>query len=263
MSWSATLSANNYPRQGFWERQFSAVATTKQTLFDSIFGVILPAAVLVLDPIVFQGNFMGEPALLGKYQIFAYLLCGFQMGLFLLWRSTGRSLSRFSALIGGALIGGAFFSFVVGILIFPYSLLGLIVVIGVAGFTPFFTSFVYVRNGIRAIRFQNPSYSVESRVHMAAWALVLALLLPYVASVQYSNLVDSAVNQLIYSKSYDDAVAAAKLLQWFPVIPSDERRRVYEAYSGEENATKRFVLEQYWKNITGEDLQTHARLAMD
>jgi hypothetical protein len=254
MSWSATLSANSYQSRGFWARQFSAVETQRQTRFDAVFGVILPITVLILDPLVFQGDFFNHGPLLGNYQIFAYLLCGFQMGLFLLWRSIGRNLGEISALIGGALVGGAIFSFVVGLMILPYSAVGLLVLIGAAGFTPFVTSFVYLRNGIRALRSQSRNYSFETRAHMAAWALVFALLLPYVVGAGYSNLISTAVNQLIYSDP-DDVAVAARTLRLFPVIPSSERHRVYDAYREERSFVKRFALEQYWKDITGEDLR--------
>jgi hypothetical protein len=68
------------------------------------------------------------------------------------WFALNRHLTAFSAPIGGILIAGGIFSLAVGVRILPYTLIGLIVLIGAAGFTPFLTAFVYFRSGVRAFK---------------------------------------------------------------------------------------------------------------
>lgn len=51
-----------YPeRPRFFKRQFASQRTEAQDAFDITFGIVLPILVLVADPIVFKGGFLGEP----------------------------------------------------------------------------------------------------------------------------------------------------------------------------------------------------------
>ena len=252
MSWSGTLSANNYPR-GFWARQFDSFETRNQRRFDVIFGVILPVVVLVVDPIVFQNGIRGGPGVLGDYQIFSYLLCGVQMGLLLLWRSCGSRLTSISAVLGGTLIGGAVFSFAIALLLTPFSIIGMLIVIGVAGFTPYLTGFVYLRNGVRAIKAQDKKIPATVRGWVIVGALISSLVTPYVVSTQYSQAVAMCVSDLLYSEGQDVEVAANRL-RWFPNIPPKQRRRIIQAYFSEQHLDKKEILAEYWKRLTGEDI---------
>ncbi|MFL6467000.1 MAG: hypothetical protein ACJ72Z_03490 [Pyrinomonadaceae bacterium] len=136
------------PKAPFWERQFSPEVTAKQTRFDWIYGVILPIICFAFDPIVFRDG-VGH-GWLGDYQIFAYVLSIpsiMSMAAWLLWKERLGWLIPF---FGGLFAVGAAVSFVVGLAIFPISLLGLMLLIGALGFTPLISSFVYLRNSYRA-----------------------------------------------------------------------------------------------------------------
>src|ERR1041385_4442539 len=183
---------------GFWARQFSDVSTEKQDRFDVVFGIVLPVICLVLDPIVFQGGFFGERPVLARFQLFAYLFSGLQIGIFLCWRTLARHLAPAAGLIGGVLLAGALFSLVVGVLIFPLTLVGLIVLIGIVGFTPFLTSFVYLRTGIRALRSQQRNALFESRFLLAIVAALLSVAMPFVISYQVSITTSTEISQILY-----------------------------------------------------------------
>src|SRR6185295_8732202 len=128
-------------RPGFHARQFTREATRGQIIFDLVFGVVGPVLCFYFDPIIFRGGMLGlGGVMLPRLQLLAYSISIIQIPVLLVWLLLGRQLRSFSAPIGGVLIAGSFFSFLVGVLIFPYSVLGLMVLIGVFGFTPFVTA---------------------------------------------------------------------------------------------------------------------------
>lgn len=139
-------------RSGFWERQFELVPTRAQDTFDAIFGVIVPVLCFMADPVVFQSR-IGEPPWLEQYQLVAYVISTIEMGLFLVWRTFRKQVSGLSPIFAGVFFGGAAFSAVIGLAILPVTLIGLLVfLIGIFGFVPFVTAFVYLRTGSRAMR---------------------------------------------------------------------------------------------------------------
>jgi hypothetical protein len=239
-------------RSGFWARQFADVVTEKQNGFDVIFGIILPVICLVVDPIVFQGGFFGEQPVLGRFKLFAYLFCGLQIGIFLCWRTLGRYLAPAAGLIGGVLLAGALFSLIVGVLILPFTLLGLIILIGVVGFTPFLTSLVYLRTGIRALRSQQRNALFESRFLLALMTGFLSAAIPILISYQVSNTISAGMNQILYGNP-QEAQLAVNRLKWLPV-PSSQLRPIVLAYGSETNSEKKNVLKRHYKELTGEDI---------
>src|SRR5688500_17442432 len=162
----------------FWRRQFLQRPTKKQTVFDWSYGVVIPLICVAADPVVFT-----EGGLLGEYQAFAYMLSStsiLSMAAWLLW---GQKLRWLCAPLAGFFIAGSIVSFVVAALIFPYSLLGLLVLIGVLGFTPLFSALVFLRSGIRA--FRASSAYLEPRVvwQWAVLAAMFGLVIPYVMHI--------------------------------------------------------------------------------
>ena len=244
------------PRQanssGFWARQFADVSTEKQDRFDIVLGIVLPVICLVVDPIVFQGGFFGEQPILGRFQLFAYLFCGLQIGIFLCWRTLARHLAPAAGLIGGILLAGALFSFIVGVLILPFTLLGLIILIGIVGFTPFLTAFVYLRTGIRALRSQQRNVLFESRFLLAVLTALLSVALPVLISYQVSTTISAGLDQILYGNPQEAEIAVNRL-KWLPVSWS-QRREIVIAYDNETSSEKKDVLKRRYKELTGEDI---------
>ena len=164
------------PKKSFWKRQFDSVQTPGQATFDGIFGVILPVLCFVADPTVFKGLLLG-PAWLRQYQVLAYLVAVVEIGVFIVWRTFRKQLTTFSAPFAGVLFAGGLFSTAIGIVILPLTLIGLFVLVGVLGFTPFLTAFVYFRSGVRAMKDQVNNATFEFRYLTAGLAgmLVIAL----------------------------------------------------------------------------------------
>jgi len=134
--------------RGFWQRQTSAVVTPKQKLFDWSFGVIMPAACFFFDPFVFRAD--GGGALLAKYQLSAYLISGLAIMATVTWLLWGSKLGEFNSFLSGLFAISGFIALMIGIVLFPFSVIGMLFLVGFLGFTPLLTSYVLFRNAIRA-----------------------------------------------------------------------------------------------------------------
>jgi hypothetical protein len=170
------------PKKRFWRRQFDSVPTRSQDLFDGIFGVILPVLCFVADPIVFKGGVMDAPWL-EHYQVLAYLVSVVEMGVFIVWRTFRKQLTAFSAPFAGVLFAGGLISTSIGIAILPLTLFGLLVLIGILGFVPFLTAFVYFRSGVRAMKDQVRNSTFDFRFMTAGLAGILAIALSVLGSI--------------------------------------------------------------------------------
>jgi hypothetical protein len=118
-------------RIGFWQRQFQFEITYKQKVFDWIFGVILPVICFTFDPIVFKTN-MRDP-FLGEYKPFAYLLSFTSILAMMAWLIWGEKLKGLSGILSGLFAVGGVISLGIGIILFPFSLIGLVLIIGALG----------------------------------------------------------------------------------------------------------------------------------
>jgi|ERR1700752_624059 len=241
------------PLQGFWRRQFAPVSTHAQDRFDVIFAVVLPIFCLIADPLVFKGGILNVP-LLQDYQFLAYLVSSIEIGLFLTWRTFRTQVSTFSAPFAGVFFAGALFSVGIGIAIIPFTLLGLVFLIGFLGLTPFFTGLVYFRNGLRAMKAQARNATHEFRFLAAVLGALLMLGLPILASVHLNKSVSASVDTVIYG-NIGEAQAAAAHLGWFRFIPVKHTNQLIFAYMREDEPSKREILKQTYKDVTGRDIE--------
>ena len=129
---------------------------------------------------------------MGEYKPFAYLLSFVSIVLMMLFLLYGRKLKWFNAALAGLFVVGAAVSTLVGIVILPFSLLGLVVLIGFLGFTPLFAAFVYFRNAIRAIGYAELAVNDVLLFNLLAVSAILSFVLPYVF---YSN-VEAALREM-------------------------------------------------------------------
>ncbi len=165
---------------GFWRRQFQAQASKRQKIFDWTFGVVLPTACCFFDPLVFKGGISHNGAMLGDYKPFAYLISFSSIILMMLFLLFGKKLGWFNAVLGGLFMVGAAISLIVGIWIFPLSLIGLIFLIGALGFTPLFAAFVYARNSFRAISYAKLTTRKNLLYNLVSVSAIFSFVLPYV-----------------------------------------------------------------------------------
>ena len=165
----------------FWKRQFLQTPTKKQTRFDWAYGVGIPLLCAAADPIVFT-----QDGILGEYKVFAHMLSATSIMAMAAWLLWGQRLGWLAAPLGGLFIAGSFVSFVVGVLLLPYSFFGMFFMIGFLGFTPLFSGLVYLRNGLRALNASSAHLDENSVWRAAVLTAMLALVIPYVANANFS-----------------------------------------------------------------------------
>ncbi|HLF93304.1 MAG TPA: hypothetical protein VJB14_07575 [Planctomycetota bacterium] len=139
-------------RPGFYGRQFLLPPSRAQTVWDLLFGILLPLGCLAGDRLLFGRSAIVAPGRLFEGSIFggaapaAYTFILTEVGLLALWILLRRKVTGSAAFFAGPLLAGWGFSLVLAIGLLPLSLVGLIVVIGVLGFSPWLTCFAFYRN---------------------------------------------------------------------------------------------------------------------
>lgn len=167
---------------GFWKRQFQQPSTRAQRKFDWLFGVILPVICFTFDPIVFT-----NATSLGSYKSFGYILSFVSVMAMSAWLIWGAKLKWLNAFLAGLFIVGSVVSLGIGIIIFPISVLGLIILIGALGFTPLFCAVVFLRNSVRAFRAAKPFLEKKVLVYSFSLAALFSAVVPSVVNVEINN----------------------------------------------------------------------------
>ena len=246
----------------FWSRQFSNEITSHQRTFDVIFGVILPILCFVYDPIVFRNNF-GGPRLgpnISQFKLLVYFFSALSIFTLVVWlisRGRGDSLN---AIIAGILFSGAFFSALIGVLILPLTLVGLLFLIGVLGFIPFLTALVYLRNGIRAFKAAKPLLAPPLLTVLFLLGAFLVIGSSTLLHWQTNRLVTDSMNDLLTGDVRRAEFATQKLRYFGWAIDLD---RVVLTYSRERDQAKKDALAKAYRDITGEDISDRLMVLMD
>lgn len=169
-------------KDGFWRRQFGTNVTAKQRGFDWVMGVFLPIACFVFDPIVFKssGGF-GRP-LFGTYSVFASLLAVISIVAMVGWLTFGNKLKWLNGVFAGLFFAGSIVSFALGLVLIPYSLMGIVMLIGFLGFTPLLSTIVYSRNAVRAARSAEPFFEMQTLKYVAMLTGIFTLVLPWIVN---------------------------------------------------------------------------------
>jgi len=236
---------------GFWARQFAPNRTGVQDAFDVTFGLVLPILCFVADPVVFKSLSIFGPALLEDYQLFAYVVSTIEMGFFLVWRTFPTKVNAFSPLFAGVFLIGAGFSLVIGVVMLPLTVWTLLIIIGLAGLTPFVSAFVYLRNGVRAMKAQ-ANLPLASRITTATLSGMLVISSLVVASVYVENSISTSIDTVIYG-STREAEAATNRLKYFRFIPLKDTRRLALAYGNAPDVERKAMIGRVYWDITGED----------
>src|SRR5262249_28788256 len=162
---------------------------------------------LFFDPVVFRNTQICAGPYLSEYAIFAYLAIGLGAFSLVVWLLAATLREKMAPLMAGVMLTGALFALGLGIILLPISVLGLLAVIGVVGFIPLLTAFVYWRNGIRALRKASAAQAQMSRVLVGLIAgSVLVLAIPTLAQAAVSNVIQQAMPGILdYPASPDPA----------------------------------------------------------
>ncbi|MCH5377084.1 MAG: hypothetical protein JJ992_24235, partial [Planctomycetes bacterium] len=129
-----TRRRSKRPRFKFLAQQFRLRPSPDRIAYDTFLGVLLPVGCVFMDPIVFTSNGIDGPGVLSDLRIFGYWTIGLQIGLLVCWQVSSAymvrwvrgqaSLGALTACWGGALLSGAVFALLLGIVLLPLSTLG-------------------------------------------------------------------------------------------------------------------------------------------
>jgi len=244
----------------FWKRQFAGNSTEPQLVFDVAFGLVAPVLCFFFDPTIFKGGLIGPP-ILQPYQLFAYAVTSLELTLLAVSMIFGSRLGAWSRVIGGALLSGSVFSAVIGVAILPYSIMGLMVAIGLLGFIPFVTAFVYLRVGWRALKREQKT-PAGSMVVGLLLGVVLSLGLPGLVSLYISNSASHSVDAILHGDP-KQAQNAVGHLRWLPFVPQQDLEPIVQAYENEQDPERKEILKNSYQALTGEDLEVRLRILND
>jgi hypothetical protein len=255
------VSGSNDAKTGFWKRQFAAVVTRPQILFDVTFGVIAPILCFVFDPIVFRSWLFGPP-LLGEYQTVVYLFSGLQITLLCFWLLTGSGGKVSNSFIGGTLLSGAIFCLIAGFVLTPFSLLGLIYGLGVFGFTPFLTMLVYLRNSVRAVQAGRNDPVSLSDAMISVSGILLATALPLLLSLQIHAVLSRAVTEIVEGDPQHAMFAAHRVMP-LRFFAGTELDPIVVAYTATSDEKRKELLKSCYREITGDSIENRAHILND
>ena len=244
-------------KEGFWRRQISLSRTTPQLVFDVLFGVLMPLACFYLDPGIIGGT-MAASFL--RLKVLVYTLSILAILTLSLWLIIGHRAKSSGVIFGGILLVGAIASFVIGVVILPLTLIGIFFIIGILGFVPFITAFVYLRNGVKAIRLTSSTLGRPVLVGAILSSAIVFSALPGIAQWEFDRVVEDSVNQILSGDSIaaEAAVRKARYFRW--IVDTD---RIALEYQQESENERRERLARAYKEITGQDIESRLAILND
>jgi hypothetical protein len=249
-------------KSSFWSRQFAQETTPNQIAFDLIFGAIGPVLCFVFDPIVFRGSLSGRP-LFADGQVFVYFLSGMEITTLCLWLLCGAAFPTWNNFVGAVLLIGGFFGISVGLLLFPFSVVGLMIGVGLFGFTPFMTAFVYLRNGFRAWNSESEETPGAVRVSALFLSLLLMISVPALASAGVRAFAKHTVDEVIMGDPQHAIAASRGLGPLKYLVVGSQLDRIVQAYAVETSPSRKETLKSCYREITGEDIDVRLGVVQD
>jgi hypothetical protein len=147
-----------------------------------LWGVLMPIACIVTDPLIFMNEFKAVPTLsnVDPLALLAYVTFGWQiLNMIASWFLAAKGLA-FQSWFSGTLLLGSIVALIVALCILPISVLGLFVVVGILGFTPWVTGWVYLKASRRYWPRTKNNSEVQGNSHWLFFAagFCVALILP-------------------------------------------------------------------------------------
>ncbi len=224
--------------------------TIDSTSSSVAFGIVAPIICFALKPILLAGDAFELPGLrfIDTFWIFGYGVIGLGIATLSLWLWRGTRLGVWCGVVSGVLAVCALFAGGLGLVLLPFSLIGLLVLIGVLGFVPFLTATTFARNARRAF--------VHARSVLGEPKAMGSLILGAILVVGIPGAIQSwaslAVRHAIGDVARGDPTAMARLRAWYPYAHRD---RLVWSYSAERDPAKKERLAAAYRELTGGDLE--------
>jgi len=244
---------------GFLQRHLRADVSKGQMIFDIVFGILAPIVCFIIDPGVFQRTALG--GLLVDYYLFAYLGAGIGIITLIFQLSWGKRLRMGGGIMAGVLLAGALVALLIGLLILPTSLLGILAYgIGLLGFIPFLTSFVFFRNGLRALRQAKTNIAKSSLILSITLGIIIAIGIPSIANWGSSRFVAQSIDAILHGDTQQAEASIQRLKHafWCNVSCFDDIVDYYHGIIFVDNSARDQFTEAYME-ITGDDIKDRRR----
>jgi hypothetical protein len=153
-------------------------ARTKRLALEFICGIVLPVLCLIYDPFYFHPAF--SPTRHRDVLVeFAILVIFYQMAFFAVWLLGQWWFRRWAMFFSGTFIVGCICAAVTGIVIFPLTFVGTIMLgFGLPGWTPWLTFWAFYSNARKAYRRSDSCASRRERLLLGLAGFFLALGIP-------------------------------------------------------------------------------------
>jgi hypothetical protein len=221
------------------------------TAFSVAFGIIGPILCFALKPVLLGDDLELEiPGLrfMSIYWIFGYGVVGLGIATLSLWLWRGSQLGSWCGIVSGVLHACALFAAGLGLVLLPFSLLGMFVIIGLLGFVPFLTATTFASNAIRA-------FNQARRLlgEPAAWGtMLLGAILVVGVPGSLQTWVSLAIRHAISDVARGEPSAMARLHAWYPYAHQDQLVWSYEA---ERDPERKDRIARAYRKLTGEDME--------
>ena len=249
----AETGAARAGKSGFWRRQFNDSPRPPQVIFDVIFGIAGPIICFLLDPGIVKGQ---------GYSPFIYGLSALAIAALGLWLGAGQRMRARAGPVSGVLLAGAIFCLLIGVVILPLSLFGLMVGerVSVLGFTPLVTTFVYARNTIRSFRHSRAGSTRSRSVSSLVLTCALVIVVPGLANWGASRVIARSIDQIRHGDqaSTEGAVRRLRYLNWC----ADLDQIVFD-YGKETDPIRKERVAAAYKRLTGQDVESRLRQFRD
>ena len=168
------------------------------------------------------------------------------------WLIWGRKLGWLNAVFSGLFFVSGIVSLVVGVFLLPYSIFGLIVLIGALGFTPLFTSIVYVRNALRAFE----AAELLEDDHLLVRSFFLGALISFSVPYVVNSEIDHLIKEIVSGDPATARQSAMKLRYVAPIACFDKLVFRYRHASNEEKDSLRMqTIASIYQDLTGESIE--------
>lgn len=172
------------PRKNFLLRQLDRVLSGDNTKFNALFAIILPAICFAVDPIVFKNN-----GILSEYRGFAWSLATMTIVASAVGLAFGPRFGAFNAALGGLFLTSGVVSLVIGVFLFPFSLVGSLLLIGLLGFTPLFSSLAMFGMSRRMMQASSPHLEQPAALNVFMFTAFVSFLLPYMFNDEFKSII--------------------------------------------------------------------------
>ncbi len=200
---------------------------------------------MVFDPAVLRPDGLEFFEPLQQVRLFVYLVIGLGIAALSYFMMTRKA----SWILAGALYGAAVFALFLGVVMLPMSALGLLLVIGIFGFTPFVSAFVMWRN---ARRCRESAVGSGNAMLAAALGFLMILGVPGMVQGVLATVGNRAVARVIAGAGREDArdIRIAHRLRI-----ATQTDPIVSAYQKTKDLKERARLAVAYEQITGTSLE--------